>query len=72
MDTVAVAKLALSAATYAIDRPYDYQVPRELADTLRPGMRVVVPFLARATAAQRGSCWHSRTDGLRTPNARRS
>ena len=44
MDTVAVAKLALSAATYAIDRPYDYQVPRELADTLRPGMRVVVPF----------------------------
>ena len=27
---------------------------------------------ARATAAQRGSCWHARTDGLRTPNARRS
>ena len=35
---------SLQAATYAIDKPYDYQVPLELLDTLRPGMRVVVPF----------------------------
>ena len=25
-----VAKIALQAATYAIDKPYDYQVPEEL------------------------------------------
>ncbi len=39
-----VAKIALQAATYAIDKPYDYQVPMELLDQLRPGMRVIVPF----------------------------
>ena len=37
-------QIALQAATYAIDKPYDYQVPLELLDTLRPGMRVIVPF----------------------------
>ena len=37
-----VAKLAVSAAVYAIDKPYDYRVP----PTLRvvPGQRVRVPF----------------------------
>lgn len=39
-----IAKIAVAAATYAIDRPYDYLVPRELEDSLRPGMRVAVPF----------------------------
>ena len=39
-----VAKIALQAATYAIDKPYDYQVPEELTAALRPGMRVIVPF----------------------------
>ena len=39
-----VAKIALQAATYAIDKPYDYQVPAELLDRLHPGMRVIVPF----------------------------
>ena len=39
-----VAKLALQAATYAIDKPYDYLVPPELEESLRPGMRVLVPF----------------------------
>ena len=38
------AKLAVSAATYAIDRPYDYLVPPALAGTLRPGMRAAAPF----------------------------
>ena len=38
------AKIAVSAATYAIDRPYDYLVPDALRGTLRPGMRVAVPF----------------------------
>jgi len=40
------AKIALSAATYAIDLPYTYRVPDALADRLLPGMRVVVPFSA--------------------------
>ena len=39
-----VAKVALSRAVYAIDRPYSYLVPDELRETLRPGMRVMVPF----------------------------
>ena len=39
-----VAKIALSAAAYAIDRPYDYTVPAELEASLVPGMRVLVPF----------------------------
>ena len=39
-----VAKIALQTATYAIDKPYDYQVPEELTAALRPGMRVIVPF----------------------------
>lgn len=41
--SVSIAKIALSAATYAIDKPYDYRVPEELSDLL-PGVRVVVPF----------------------------
>jgi len=39
-----VAKVAVSAATYQIDKPYDYLVPENLADSLLPGMRVLVPF----------------------------
>lgn len=41
---VLIAKIAVSAATYWIDRPYDYLVPEELRESLRPGMRVTVPF----------------------------
>ncbi len=37
-----IAKIAVSAATYAIDKPYSYWVPAELP--LLPGMRVLVPF----------------------------
>lgn len=43
-EAVTVAKVALSAATYAIDKPYDYLIPQELKNTLRPGIRVIVPF----------------------------
>ncbi|MGI5984247.1 MAG: replication restart helicase PriA [Oscillospiraceae bacterium] len=39
-----VAKIAVSAATYQIDKPYDYIVPEEFIDALAPGMRVLVPF----------------------------
>lgn len=39
-----IAKIAVSAATYAIDRPYDYLVPVKLEGALCPGMRAAVPF----------------------------
>lgn len=37
-----IAKIAVSAANFAIDKPYSYYVPEKL--TLLPGMRVTVPF----------------------------
>lgn len=37
-----IASIAVSAAVYAIDRPYSYKIPDELS--LLPGMRVTVPF----------------------------
>ena len=39
-----VAKVALSRAVYAIDKPYDYLVPPELEQAVLPGIRVLVPF----------------------------
>ena len=39
-----IAKLALGAATFAIDKPYDYWVPPGLAERIQPGMRALVPF----------------------------
>ena len=39
-----VAKIAVSAATYWLDKPYDYLLPPELAGKAQPGMRVSVPF----------------------------
>ena len=42
--SICVAKIAVSAATYSIDRPYDYLVPEELVDSVSIGTRVSVPF----------------------------
>ena len=39
-----VAKIAVSAATYWLDKPYDYLLPPEIAEKAQPGMRVHVPF----------------------------
>ncbi len=39
-----VAKIALAAATFAIDKPYDYLVPEDLTNLLQVGQRVLVPF----------------------------
>ena len=44
MERVILAKIALSSATYAIDKPYDYRIPPELTGKVRPGIRVLVPF----------------------------
>ncbi len=49
-----IAKIAVASATYAIDRPYDYLVPRELEGLVQPGMRALVPFGAG----------NRRTDGI--------
>ena len=37
-----IAKIAVSAATFAIDKPYSYRIPEGLV--LQPGIRVQVPF----------------------------
>ena len=39
-----IAKVVVSDATYAIDRPYDYEVPASLCERARPGMRVLISF----------------------------
>lgn len=39
-----VAKIAVSGVSYSLDRPYDYAIPPELRESVRPGARVVVPF----------------------------
>ena len=39
-----VVKVAVSSATYSLDKPYDYLIPAHFADIVRPGMRVIVPF----------------------------
>ena len=41
---ISVAKIALASATYLIDKPYSYLIPQELAEKVRAGMRVIVPF----------------------------
>ncbi|MDO4983235.1 MAG: primosomal protein N' [Eubacteriales bacterium] len=42
--TEKIAKTAVSAATYWIDKPYDYLIPAEMRDDVCVGMRVFVPF----------------------------
>nr|WP_325212258.1 primosomal protein N' [uncultured Oscillibacter sp.] len=44
METAAIVKVAVSAAPYHIDKPYDYLVPAGLEELAIPGVRVTVPF----------------------------
>ena len=39
-----VVRVAVAAAVYSIDRPYDYRVPEPWCDTIAEGSRVIVPF----------------------------
>ena len=48
-----IAKVAVEAATYAIDKPYDYLVPLGLTDKVQVGVRVTVPF-GRGNRASEG------------------
>lgn len=44
MSEKRIARIAVSAATYWTDRPYDYLIPEPFADAVKPGVRVMVPF----------------------------
>ena len=44
METAEIVKVAVSAAPYSIDRPYDYLIPPDLTERAVPGVRVTVPF----------------------------
>ena len=45
-----IGKIAVSAANFAIDKPYSYYVPQGME--LQPGMRVIVPFGRRNRKAE--------------------
>ena len=64
MECAEIAKVAVSAATYSIDKPYDYLIPEPLLEKAQVGVRVMIPFgmgnrscegviLARETGAKR-------------------
>ena len=60
-----IAKIAVSAATFAIDKPYSYRIPTGIR--LQPGMRVQVPF-GRGNRRTEGvvlSCEEGSEDGLK-------
>jgi len=42
--SIKVAKIAVSAATFHIDKPYEYLIPDSIIYQTVPGMRVLVPF----------------------------
>ncbi len=65
MEQVKIAKVALKAATFAIDKPYDYLLPGELAAKALPGMRVMLPFGAGNRATE--GLILSTAEGERTP-----
>ena len=44
MEQVLLARVAVAAAAYVYDKPYDYIVPPSLAEKAQAGVRVTVPF----------------------------
>lgn len=44
MPSDTLCHIAVSSATYAIDKPYTYLVPQSLLTRVQPGMRVMIPF----------------------------
>ena len=44
MEQAQIAKVAVAAATYSIDKPYDYLIPEPLDGKALAGTRVMVPF----------------------------
>ena len=44
MAEMTIARIAVTGVPYRLDRPFDYSIPEGLADGVRPGVRVEVPF----------------------------
>lgn len=44
MNERLLGRIAVSAASFSIDKPYTYQIPEAFAQRIQPGMRVLVPF----------------------------
>ena len=44
MPPETIARVAVAAATYVFDKPYDYLVPAALVERVAPGVRITVPF----------------------------
>lgn len=44
METAEIAKVAVAAVPYSIDKPYDYLIPDWLLDKATVGTRVMIPF----------------------------
>ena len=65
METAVIVKVAVSAAPYSIDKPYDYLVPEPLLEGAVPGVRVTVPF-GRGNRQSEGIIL-SRAAGEKTP-----
>ena len=65
MERAVIAKVAVAAAPYSIDKPYDYLIPEPLLETVRPGVRVTVPF-GRGNRGSEGIVL-TREDGEKTP-----
>ncbi len=65
-----IAKIAVSAATFAIDKPFSYRIPADME--LQPGIRVQVPF-GRGNRRTEGvvlSVESGNEEGLKTVDAR--
>ena len=68
METADIVKVAVSAAPYSIDKPYDYLVPEALSERAVPGVRVVVPF-GRGNRESEGLIL-ARTQGPKLPGVK--
>lgn len=63
-----VARIAVENTAYSFDKPFDYLVPKKLADRCKAGMRVLVPF-GRGNKKRQGvvlEVLYSQTDGLKS------
>ena len=65
MESAAIAKIAVAAAPYSIDKPYDYLIPELLQNQVCPGVRVTVPF-GRGNRSSEGIVLSTET-GQKTP-----
>jgi len=68
METAVIVKVAVSAAPYSIDKPYDYLVPEHLMNAAVPGVRVRVPF-GRGNRLSEGIVL-ARTEGEKQPGVK--